>query len=243
MPQRVLKEKMKGTKIMCRFLVIKNSGSNYSQKDLEDFVSMCQESRTIEGDLQGDGWGVAWRDKKGQWQSHHSLKPIWEELDSLLELSGYAKEVVVHARSASFDDYKDDVSVNQPYLSEDKNRVFAFNGVVYKVKLKRRLEGKIGAQKIFSLINQEAKRKHSLEKEVNPLLSSFNLIKENSESIKGFNCVLLNNDNLSVVSDYSAEGEYFKLYKIDLNGKIVVCSQQIGNYPWQLIPKSQIIDL
>ena len=82
-----------------------------------------------------------------------------------------------------------------------------------------------------------------MEKEVNPLLSSFNLIKDNSQKIKGFNCVLFNNNKLSVVSDYSVEGEYFKLYKTNLNGKIVVCSQQIGDYPWQLIPKSQIIDL
>jgi predicted glutamine amidotransferase len=228
---------------MCRFLAIKNTGSNYLQKDLEDFVSMCRESRTIEGDLQGDGWGVAWKNSRGEWQTYHSLNPIWDELDHLLQISGYAKELVVHARSASFDDYKDDISVNQPYLSKDKNRVFAFNGVVYKVKLKRRLEGKIGAQKIFSLVNQEVEREYSLEKEVNPLSSSFNLIKDNSESIKGFNCVLLNNNNLSVVSDYSVEGEYFKLYKTDLNGKIIVCSQQIGNYPWQLIPKRQIIDL
>ncbi|MDH5533886.1 MAG: hypothetical protein OEX81_05695 [Candidatus Pacebacteria bacterium] len=234
---------------MCRFLAIKNSGSNYLQKDLEDFALMCQESKTIEGDWQGDGWGVAWKNNKGEWQTHHSLNPIWDELDYLLELSGYAKELVVHARSASFDDYKDDVSVNQPYISKDKNRVFAFNGVIYKVKLKRRLSGKIGAQKIFSLVNQEARRKNILKSNlknediINPLSTSFNLIKDNSEKIKGFNCVLLNNNNLSVVSDYSVEGEYFKLYKTDLNGKIVVCSQQIGNYPWQLIPKSQIIDL
>jgi len=238
----ILMEKVKGNKIMCRFLAIKNSGANYLQKDLEDFVSMCRESRTIEGDLQGDGWGVAWKNNQGQWQTFHSLNPIWDELKTLLELGQYAQELVVHARSASFDDYKDDLSVNQPYLSEDKNRVFAFNGVVYKVKLKRKLAGKIGAQKIFSLINQEAESSSSLEKE-NPLTSSFNLIKQNSESIKGFNCVLLHNNNLSVVSDYTVEGDYFKLYKTDLNGKIVVCSQQIGNYPWQLIPKRQIIDL
>lgn len=228
---------------MCRFLVIKNNGSNYLQKDLEDFASMCQESKTIEGDWQGDGWGVAWKDNSGSWQTHHSLNPIWEETNYLVSLGGYAKEIAVHARSASFDDYKNDVTVNQPYLSKDKNRVFVFNGVIYKVKLKRKLTGKIGAQKIFSLINQEAKRTKNSEKKVNPLSRSFNLIKENSQKIKGFNCVLLNNNNLSVVSDYSVAGEYFKLYRSKINGKTVVCSQQIGNYPWQLIPKSQIIDL
>lgn len=229
---------------MCRFLVIKNTGSNYLQKDLENFVNMCRESKTIEGDWQGDGWGVAYRSSNGKWQTYHSLNPIWDELDQLLQVGGYAKELLVHARSASFDDYKNDVSVNQPYLSEDKNRVFVFNGVVYKVKLKRRLEGKIGAQKIFSLINQEEKRKDSLkDKNINILSSAFNLIKNNSEKIKGFNCALLNNNNLSVVSDYTTEGDYFKLYKANLNEKIIVCSQQIGNYPWQLIPKSQIIDL
>jgi len=228
---------------MCRFLVIKNNGSNYLQKDLEDFVEMCQDSKTIEGDWQGDGWGVAWKDSRDDWQTHHSLNPIWEDARQLLSLAGYAKDVVVHARSASFDDYKDDVTVNQPYLSLDKNRVFAFNGVIYKVKLKRRLSGKIGAQKIFNLVNQEAKRKNNTERKMNPLSTSFNLIKENCEKIKGFNCVLLHNNKLSVVSDYSAEGEYFKLYSSQINGKTVVCSQQIGNYPWQLIPKSQIIDL
>jgi len=224
---------------MCRFLVIKNTGPNYLMKDLEDFSLMCKQSKTIEGDWQGDGWGMAWRSNSAEWQTYHSLNPIWEELDILLNLGQYAHQVVVHARSASFADYKDDVSVNQPYLSEDKSRVFAFNGVAYKVKLKRRLEGKIGAQKIFNLVNQESKRIGN----GNALASSFNLVKENCEQIKGFNCVLLNNNNLSVVSDYTVPGDYFKLYKTNLNGKIVVCSQQIGNYPWQLIPKSQIIDL
>lgn len=224
---------------MCRFLVIKNTGPNYLMKDLEDFGLMCKESKTIEGDWQGDGWGMAWRSNNAEWQTYHSLNPIWEELDTLLNLGQYAHQVVVHARSASFDDYKDDVSVNQPYLSEDKSRVFAFNGVAYKVKLKRKLEGKIGAQKIFNLVNQESNRVDN----DNALASSFNLVKENCEQIKGFNCVLLNNNNLSVVSDYTVQGDYFKLYKTNLNGKIVVCSQQIGNYPWQLIPKSQIIDL
>lgn len=221
---------------MCRFLAIKSNQQINNRAILFDFSRACARSRTIEGDRQGDGWGVSWLDDDSNWQSYHSLQAIWKD-EQQLAIIPPTTQLLVHARSASFDDHKNDVSVNQPYLQDEY--AFAFNGVVYGVKLQKRVAGKTGSQKIFNLLKNDLQNQSPSQ----ALTKTWQLLKNNSKGIKGFNCVLSNQDQLYIWSDYGDASGYFQLNYFKNQSHSVVCSERLPGFTWQVVKKKQIIVL
>ena len=70
---------------MCRFLLVKYKKKLKPEKLIKDFALMCEKSRAPDGDWQGDGWGIAWQEKKS-WKLHKSLSPVWEDQDKFISI-------------------------------------------------------------------------------------------------------------------------------------------------------------
>lgn len=140
---------------MCRFLIIKSKKKIKPAKLLKEFALMCKKSLAPDGELQKDGYGIAWYDGK-TWQLKKSLAPIWEEQDLFGEIPE-TNLLAAHARGAGFDEDRGDIDFNEPFIYGDL--CFIFNGMIRGVRLNRKLEGKIGSQKLFSLIKSQSKKK------------------------------------------------------------------------------------
>ena len=52
---------------MCRFLLLSSDEPCEVREVMEQFARMCEQSTCLDGDWQGDGWGVAW------WEEAHGL--------------------------------------------------------------------------------------------------------------------------------------------------------------------------
>ncbi len=202
---------------------------------------MCQKSRAPDGDWQGDGWGIAIGIKNSEfriqnWREYKSLKPVWEDKDKFQEFEE-TDMFAVHARSSGFPQHKGDVEFNQPFIQDDL--CFVFNGMIKGVKIERKLEGKIGAQKIFSLILEE-KRGKSIE---DVLKSVDKLLLEKSEKVIGMNIAVVKANKFYVLCEYETNRNYFGVRYFQNDEITLICSEQIGHYEWMIMKKGEIISL
>lgn len=219
---------------MCRFLLIK-SKKNFNPKPvLNQFADMCRDSRTQEGDWQGDGWGVSWLDNRGAWQLRKSLSPIWEEYDSFSEIPS-TNLLVAHARSASFKKHKANIEFNQPYI--DKNFCFVFNGFLKGVRVKEKTLGEIGAQKIWFLL----KSRLVGEKPEGALADLQATIVKNTREIVGFNIGLVTSDSAHFLSE--GKSDYFTLRKNIAENFKIIASEEFGKNEFEKMPKGRVISL
>ena len=226
---------------MCRFLLVRSKNKIKPEKLLQDFAFMCQKSRAPDGDWQGDGWGIAIGIKNSEfriqnWREYKSLKPVWEERDKFQEFTE-TNMFVVHARSAGFPDQKGIIEYNQPYVSDDL--CFVFNGMIKGVKIDRKLEGKIGAQKIFSLILEE-KRDRSIEE---VLKSVDKLLLEKSKKIIGMNIGVVKDNKFYILCEYEKNSNYFGVRYFQNDEMTLICSEPIGNYEWMIMKKGEVLSL
>src|SRR3989344_5555621 len=204
---------------LCRFLIARFENSIDPQSLLRDFAAMCQRSRAPDGDWQGDGYGIAWQ-KDGQWRLYKSLKPIWQDEDIFSKI-GAVNLLVAHARSAGFPQHKGNIEFNQPYVAD--SLCFVFNGMIKGVRLNMPLDGKIGAQKIFSLLLKEANIKSTKE----ALQSVRSLILANSQKIEGMNIGLVQEGRLYSFCEYADNTNYFNLHFVQKRGLSLICSQPL----------------
>lgn len=218
---------------MCRFLLVKFNKDISPKTLLEEFAQMCQESKTEEGDWQGDGWGVAWYGKKG-WKVKKSLLPIWEEREKFGRVPK-TRALVVHARSATFAKHKGNIDYNEPYLSGGD--CYVFNGMVQGVRLAA--EGEIGAQKVWSLLQKELE----INKPFHALENISEMLKKNSREIKGLNIGLASKDNFFVLCGKQGNGDYFTLRKLLNEDLEIVCSEEIGNFKFEKMREGEVIAL
>ncbi|MCP4216876.1 MAG: hypothetical protein GY765_19655, partial [bacterium] len=124
---------------MCRILSVTSTEPFDIGEHLRPFANISENSK----EYQGHGWGLAyWKD--GGWEVYRNIKPVWED-----DLSGFGSttRLLVHARSA-FRDEGIVVENNMPF--ESSPYIFIFNGELHKVKIK--VEGRIGAEKIFNYV-------------------------------------------------------------------------------------------
>lgn len=219
---------------MCRFLLVRSKKAIKPGKLLSQFASMCQKSQAPDGDWQGDGWGIAVNSQN--WKLYKSLKPIWKEQDKFREF-GEANIFVVHARSAGFPQHRGFVEYNQPYISD--GLCFVFNGMIKGVKIDRPLSGKIGAQKIFSLIQQEEKNNSPAE----TLKLVDKLLMENSKKVMGMNIAVAKDNKFYVLCEYENNPEYFAVRYYQDGGLTLVCSEPIGTYKWKQMGKGEVLAL
>ena len=226
---------------MCRFLLVRSKDKIKPEKLLRDFAVMCQKSHAPDGDWQGDGWGIALRQRSGQasiketkWEVYKSLKPIWEDTDKFQQF-GETVIFVAHARSSGFPQQKGVIEYNQPYVSD--NLCFVFNGMIRGVTLPIPLEGKIGAQKIFSLILQKM-----YEKEMGEVLQEVDkLIMSNAKKVEGMNIGVVFNDKFYVLCEYENNTEYFGVKYFQDESLSLICSEPIGEYDWKVMKKGEVL--
>jgi predicted glutamine amidotransferase len=187
---------------------------------------MCQRSTSLEGDWQGDGWGIAWQQTQGEWQLHRSVAPIWTEM-AVLEQLPQTPHVLVHARSASFAEHKDNVTYNQPYVHGAY--AFVFNGLVQGVRLPWRVPGTIGAQKIWYLI------RHYMRQGDTPpqaLAQVYTLIEQHSREIRACKLGVSNGQEYWVWNGNPTGLAYYRLHHAQTDTLRMVSSEPFGEWAW-----------
>lgn len=219
---------------MCRFLLVRSKKKIKPETLLNQFALMCQKSRAPDGDLQGDGWGIA--SKISNWDIYKSLKPIWEDRDKFQEFAE-TNMFIIHARSAGFTQHKGDIEFNQPFIQDDL--CFVFNGMIKGVKIGRKLSGKIGAQKIFSLILEE-KKSNSIK---DVLMNVDKLLLGNSEKIIGLNIAVVQENKFYILCEYEKNRNYFGIRYFQNDGMTLICSEPIGDYEWTIMKKGEVLSL
>ncbi len=177
---------------------------------LESFRERCRDSR----EYQGHGWGAAWR-SSGAWSRYRSLTPIWDDDP---ELPAEVDFLVVHARSA-FRDEGIDIENNMPFYRGE--RVFVFNGELQGVRL--RVPGRIGAEKIFNLI--EGRDEGDLDAAV---AAADSLLVSKSERVRAMNLALTDGDRIYASCRFTESPDYFTLHYRE-GALAAVCSERLDN--------------
>ncbi len=220
---------------MCRFLLVRARKSIRPQELLSSFAHMCQDSRAPDGDWQGDGWGAAWQ-VDGQWKESKSLAPIWEDTHTFSQIPS-TRLLVAHARSAGFPDQKGIIEYNQPYLAD--SLCFVFNGMIRGVRLPMKLEGRIGAQKLFSYLKQALKTKDGSQ----ALHQLDETVLAHSRQVVGMNIGLVKDENFYALCEYGDNAAYFGLNYLTTPDLTMICSERLPAYTWNTMQKSQVLAL
>lgn len=207
---------------MCRLLSMHFKEPVNVRELLHQFAIKCQQST----EFQGHGWGIVFFDGIS-WQEIKDINPIWEyNFDDFVDI----QQCVVHARSA----FKDEgimIENNMPFSSGDY--VFIFNGELRDVKLK--VDGRIGAEKIFNLI---------LRFDSTSLLDSIKkanrVISKRTGYIRANNFIVINKKTSEqfINSQYSEDAEYFQMYITERQEGTIISSEKIDEYSWNDIPKN-----
>ncbi len=195
---------------MCRLLFVNSKQVFDPAYYLTPFAEMCKNSK----EYQGHGWGIAIK-KNESWIIHKSITPIWEEPDFRFEPTN---TILVHARSA-FEDRDIMIENNMPFIRG--SNVFIFNGELRGVKLK--MEGRIGAEKIFNFVLRlnHDKLKESIEKAVKIIISR-------SSKIRGMNFIIANEEGIYLNSYFEDDEEYYTMHKHTSEGIQMICSEKLG---------------
>lgn len=181
---------------------------------LDTFRERCRHSR----EYQGHGWGAAWR-ASGEWARYRSLTPIW---DDALALPGDVDFLIVHARSA-FRDEGIALENNMPFYRDE--RTFVFNGELHGVRL--RVPGRIGAEKIFHLIEQQGElNSGDLDDAV---AEADRLLVSKSARIRALNLALTDGDRIYASCRFTEMPDYFTLHYRD-DALAAVCSEPLDDH-------------
>lgn len=206
---------------MCRFLLVKSNTTISPKELLTQFSNAVAKSHTPDGDLQEDGWGYSWFDQNTlSWKVYTSILPIWQESKKFVKFPK-AKSFIAHARSASFIDQKGIIEFNQPFITKDY--AFVFNGLLKGVSLPN-IPGKIGAEKIWNIIQLELKK----EKPKQVLLNLKKKLLNSSREIVALNIGLTDKNEIYSLNYFTKFPRYYILNDMYLNGTHIVCSEKIG---------------
>lgn len=212
---------------MCRFLPLTSQEPCEVGHIVRPFAQMCQQSRGMAGDWQGDGWGVAWWEEGQGWQRHRDIAPIWTESDVMQNLP-QTRQLVVHARSASFAHHRGSVDYNQPYLWGDY--AFVFNGFIQGVRLPRRVPGNIGAEKIRCLVQERLQQGASPQQTLEDV---FNLLVRHSREIRACNLGLSNGREYVTYNGNPSGASYYQLHHVQHDALRMVSSEPFGTWEWR----------
>lgn len=217
---------------MCRFLLAKSSNPFHPKQILTDFAQMAEKSKAFDGDWQGDGWGFSWLDKKNKWRLYRSLKPIWKDIQSIKRVAS-TKLLAIHARSATFPQHKNVLEYNQPYING--NNLFVFNGYLKGVSLI--IPGRIGAEKIWFLLQKTLKEKKPIE----ALEKVKNILKKNTKTIQALNIGFSDGKNIYALSYYTKHSEYYRLRYFKTRELSIISSEPIGDYDFSKTTSGSIL--
>jgi predicted glutamine amidotransferase len=203
---------------------------------LEKFADMASRSRSPDGDRQADGWGVAWLDERGGWSVRKSLNPIWTETYDFSNIPP-CQILAAHVRSASFPEHKRVVEFNQPFLVD--SYAFVFNGLLQGVSFPFPVEGRIGSQKIWSLLQQSINGG-------GPAAGISALVRQlesGAREIQALNLGLFQGRRLFVYCRQAGVGPYYQLKIHRTPALTLVCSEALAGLRWQSVPLNIVLDL
>lgn len=219
---------------MCRFLLIKYKESQKPGLILQEFARACEKSRTPDGDRQEDGWGICFKGQDGSWVLRKSIKPIWEEIDLLLN-TPESHIFIVHARSSSFASQKGNIEFNQPFV--DKRHAFVFNGYLKGVNFNPSPKGQIGSQKIWNWLR-------AYLKSMPPEKALSTLCREclnRARSITALNLGVCDGLNIYGMCYYEANPEYYSLHYFETGDFSCLCSEKILSSEGKILKPGEII--
>ena len=217
---------------MCRFALVKTTVATPPQDFLNRFANMAQASRAPDGDIQGDGWGMSWREDD-RWKRYTNISPIWES-KGIFSRFPETNLFLVHARSASFTKDKDNVEYNQPYTSD--NLAFVFNGLLKGMKFPRPLSGDIGAQKIWSLLQEFV----SGNKTSSAIEMTIKELNKHAREVQALNIGVSDGRKLHVYCQFSNNTEYYTLHVHRSPEITIVSSEPIQGYVFDLLEPKKI---
>lgn len=208
---------------MCRLLAIRSSRNFNIQTHLEKFARISRDSV----EYQGHGWGCSFI-RSGKWHHHHSIEPIWKDQ---LDIFGESTLLVAHARSA-FQNEGISIENNMPFIQG--NRVFIFNGEIRGVRLK--VEGRIGAEKIFNLIQRLDRG--NLKTAVSRALK---ILETKSAKLKACNVILATPEKLLLTSRFTERAEYFTMHRV-LSDPLIICSERypVEHDEWRAVAEGSV---
>lgn len=221
---------------MCRFLLAKSVTAFSPAILLEKFSDMSQKSKALDGDWQGDGWGVSTKNVDGSWKTYTSLSPIWEESNTFTSLQP-TTHLVVHARSASFPSQKGILEYNQPFIQG--NIAFVFNGLLKGVSFPTPIAGTIGAQKIWTIA-----KKHLQEMTVSEALSqTIQTLNKHTKTIQALNVGITDGTSIFAYNQYMDFPEYYSLHLHKEKTLSFIVSEPLEGYPSHPIQPKKIITI
>ncbi len=218
---------------MCRFLLVKSTKPIQPATILKSFAEMAKNSRALDGDWQGDGWGICSR-ADNSWKTYTSLLPVWQDTPAFSDFPA-TNMFLVHARSASFAKDKGHLEYNQPYTAN--SYAFVFNGLLKGVKFSTPLSGQIGAQKIRSLFLQntaDAPLYTALEKTIYQL-------RQHTQTVQALNIGVSDGEQFSVYCQYAAYPDYYGLKISKKREMTIVCSEPLPGITFHNLPVEKVI--
>ena len=214
---------------MCRFLLLSSQEPMEVGEVVEQFARMCEQSTCLDGDWQGDGWGVAWWEEDAGWSLHRSLAPIWTEAGDGGRVPA-TRRLVIHARAASFPQHKGDLAFAQPYVHGPY--AFVFNGLIEGVRPPRgmKIPGAIGAEKIWYLVRQRLEKGSALR---DALAWGYAFLERRSRRIQACNMGLSDGNRVASHNGNPSGHAYYQLFQAQRQGVRLICSEPFGDWPWQ----------
>ena len=214
---------------MCRFLLLSSDEPCDVWQVLEPFARMCEQSTCLDGDWQGDGWGVAWWQEEVGWSLHRSLAPIWTEADYGRQVP-VTRRLVVHARAASFPEHKGNLAYAQPYVHGPY--AFVFNGLIAGVRLPpgMKIPGAIGAEKIWYLVRQRLAEGLAFRE---ALAWVYAFLERRSRRIQACNMGLSDGRQEASHNGNPTGHSYYRIHQARRGGVRLICSEPFGDWPWQ----------
>lgn len=221
---------------MCRFLMVKSKFAFQPGKLPVAFSEMCRKSRSLEGDWQGDGWGLSYLSDSGNWVVKKSIKPVWEEEAKLKSLPA-GRFFLFHARSSSFPEQRNCLDYNQPFCSEPYS--FVFNGFIKGICLPFPVRGEIGSQKIWNML-QSYLRSEPPEKALGRLKET---VIKHSRGVQAMNVGLADKQNIYALCYYSSHPEYYALWSFESPSLKLISSEPLPPYDFKPLPSGASLKL
>ncbi|MBI2074211.1 MAG: hypothetical protein HYT83_00060 [Candidatus Levybacteria bacterium] len=194
---------------------------------------MAKKSRALDGDWQGDGWGISYL-SGNKWESYKSLLPVWEDT-GIFQTFPKTSVFLIHARSASFPKDKGILEFNQPYVY--KNYSFVFNGLLKGVNLS--VPGRIGAEKIWYIL------RNNLD-QYSPIISlqkAAELLVKSSKRINALNIGLSDGQKIYSYCYFTQNPEYYNLQLDNSNNLNIICSEELVNHHFKPLSPQKVTEL
>ena len=214
--------------------MLKSQSPIHPGEILQKFSEMAKKSKALDGDWQGDGWGVGWLSENQSWHLKKSIRPIWKEKD-LLDQIPKTKLILIHARSSSFPQHKKILAYNQPFIRGPF--LFVFNGFLRGVNLPYPVEGRIGSQKVWKILSDLLFR-FSPQEAISELKD---VLSRNSRSIQALNIGLCNKEEIHAYCQYSTHPEYYNLQFYDSPSLKMISSELLEGYHFQPVTPYKLI--